>query len=180
MRNFRKRICYLGVAGCPAYHACWWARYQFDDGGCHSQVVVLYDSDWCVFFRFHSTLLLSLSRTNVKCMLTIIVLSNRNSQADLQAMDRAHRTRQTKQVYPSPKAVSRKSRTTQLPLLTDRPHDLSQQSRTTFRPPFTSPSPQPALLRSSCVPRQLRAIHRFPDYLNTATLALNANAGPLL
>lgn len=48
-----------------------------------ADVVVLYDSDWHVFsFRLFS-----------------VLTSSRNPQADLQAMDRAHRIGQTKQVY---------------------------------------------------------------------------------
>jgi SWI/SNF-related matrix-associated actin-dependent regulator of chromatin subfamily A member 5 len=44
-------------------------------------VVVLYDSDWNAF------------------NLNILKTLSRNPHADLQAMDRAHRIRQTKQVY---------------------------------------------------------------------------------
>jgi SWI/SNF-related matrix-associated actin-dependent regulator of chromatin subfamily A member 5 len=49
-----------------------------------ADIVVLYDSDWCVAF---STYLFFADK------------DYRNPQADLQAMDRAHRIGQTKQVY---------------------------------------------------------------------------------
>ena len=52
-------------------------------------MVVLYDSDWWVP---------SLLCINVGWLLTPKMFS-RNPQADLQAMDRAHRIGQTKQVY---------------------------------------------------------------------------------
>ena len=49
-----------------------------------ADVVVLYDSDWYAFIWIMENILDTLSR---------------NPQADLQAMDRAHRIGQTKQVY---------------------------------------------------------------------------------
>jgi SWI/SNF-related matrix-associated actin-dependent regulator of chromatin subfamily A member 5 len=49
-----------------------------------ADVVILYDSDWYVFNPIIASILNILSR---------------NPQADLQAMDRAHRIGQTKQVY---------------------------------------------------------------------------------
>ena len=52
-----------------------------------ADIVVLYDSDWWVSLFRCRPLLRHLSR------------SCRNPQADLQAMDRAHRIGQTKQVY---------------------------------------------------------------------------------
>lgn len=51
-----------------------------------ADIVVLYDSDWYVW--------LCLRRKP-----QFVILSPRNPQADLQAMDRAHRIGQTKQVY---------------------------------------------------------------------------------
>ena len=53
-----------------------------------ADIVVLYDSDWSVFHRSALTLMIVLTSCN-----------HRNPQADLQAMDRAHRIGQTKQVY---------------------------------------------------------------------------------
>ena len=50
-----------------------------------ADVVVLYDSDWCVFSQIIASILNN--------------IISRNPQADLQAMDRAHRIGQTKQVY---------------------------------------------------------------------------------
>lgn len=79
-----------------------------------ADIVVLFDSDWFVsfFFRFffsaHITLpaifaryfCIFLSRPPDHQLTTMSFFSHlRNPQADLQAMDRAHRIGQTKQVY---------------------------------------------------------------------------------
>jgi len=49
-----------------------------------ADIVILYDSDWSVVYL---------------CIIPISLFVCRNPQADLQAMDRAHRIGQTKQVY---------------------------------------------------------------------------------